>query len=248
MTPILVLSAGRTGTVFLTRTLPDLFPQLVAMHEPAGSRTTLMLGNARNWSGAGTLLLRRRLRRQLSERWSGLQPGQIGLEVNPMLCPVAELLPELVQPLRVVHLVRHPASWVRSIRTFRASTRFRNVIDHVPFANPYPSPRPPGWWRANRVERALHRWVYCNEQILSLQPVADAYALVRYEDLFGGPSVARTQAVSQLFGVIGLDPPADEGVLFERERANPSPRSSAIEVPDKDVKRVCGSLTTALGY
>ncbi|MBS7670773.1 hypothetical protein [Croceicoccus gelatinilyticus] len=142
----------------------------------------MMLANMRNDLGAGNDLLRaffhRSRNRRLAER------GEEYVEINPFLCPMTDLLPESGKTLRVVHMVREPGDWAISISDFKASARFRDVINHVPFAKPYPSPRPPGWGNRPEIERALWRWHWCNSRIEDLKPHCEAYSLVRYEDVF----------------------------------------------------------------
>ena len=164
-----VLSAGRTGTVFLTDALAHADPPVHAVHEPEGSRSTLVLANMSNAAGVGRRALTRRFQTNLARRLDRLDPDDAYVEFNPMLCACTDVLQSVPGPLRVVHLVRSPAPWVRSILAFRASGWRRHVIEHTPFANPYPWPRPAGWLRMDRVERALWRWRYCNEQLLALE-------------------------------------------------------------------------------
>ena len=60
-----VLSAGRTGTVFLSRVLDSKLGGLRCVHEPRPSRLTLMMGNLRNRTGIGTKLIHGIFRRAL---------------------------------------------------------------------------------------------------------------------------------------------------------------------------------------
>jgi hypothetical protein len=242
---VFVLSAGRTGTVFLTHTLPERFPRLVCHHEPPGSRSNLVFANARNLTGLGTRLLRARFRAGLERRLAGVPSGSTYVEVNPMLCPLADLVGELPD-LRVIHLVREPASWVRSIRAFRASERFRPLIDHLPLATPFPAPRPPGWSRLDPVCQALWRWRYCNERILALEDVAARYDRFRYEDLFqAGP--AQAASLRGLLAALDLQTTDLDG-LIDRSPRNPAPDVDPVHVPDDAVASICGELAAQLGY
>lgn len=247
MTPIFVLSSGRTGTVFLTRTLPTHFPRLHAVHEPLGSRSTLMMANARNVIGVGRRAVRAKFRRELTARLDALPDGKQYVEVNPMLCSLTPCLAELPGPLNLIHLTREPGSWVRSMRAFRASGIRRHLIDWVPFANPYPAPRPEGWLSLSRVDRALWRWRYSNEQILALQPGAARYTRLRYEDLFT-PGPEREPALRTLLAALDLPADADLEPLISAPRANPAPAAEPVHVPQESIDRICGPLLETLGY
>lgn len=243
-----VLSSGRTGTVFLTRTLGEHMPEVTCLHEPAGSRGGLMLGNVRNLLGVGTPLVRAWHRAAERTRHGAVPSGHRLVELNPMLCPILDLVAERPGPLRVVHMVRDPRTWVPSIRTFKASGFRRHLIDHVPFANPYPAPRPAGWWRMSQTHKALWRWRYCNAQIAQLAPRCERYAVVRYEDLFSPEPQVRVAAVQAALTVLELP---TEGVAdwFSTEaRHNPSPRPPTVSVAEADVQRICGPWLGRFGY
>lgn len=245
-----VLSAGRTGTVFLTRTLPAHVPGLHCVHEPPGSRGTLVLGNLRNLAGSGTAAVRRRFRAGLEARLAAVPPGHRYVEINPMLCPVTDLVAELAaeRPVALVHLVREPASWVRSIRAFRASGRWRHVIDHLPLGTPFPVPRPRGWLATDQTSRALWRWRYCNEQILALHERVGRSTVVRHEDLFAADADARRVALLRLLEGLGVPAPAALDPLLDAPPANPAPAAAPVDVDPADVQRICGPVMAALGY
>jgi hypothetical protein len=239
-----ILSAGRTGTVFLESFLVNHCPGVTAVHEPPPSRQHLMLANLRNdWGLCGGLLAwhfqRSRLQR-LAAR------GSAYVEINPHLCPLADLLPDPARPLRVVHMVREPASWAASMLGFKASTRFRSIIDYIPFATPYPAPRPPGWSGLPQAEKVLWRWNWCNERLLELKLLTPHYCLVRYEDLFGDGG-KREQALRRILATLGLggDLPLNTAAFAERH----NPAAAEAAPPDPAVTaRICGDLAARLGY
>lgn len=144
-------------------------------------------------------------------------------------------------------MVRDPAAWAASIVTFKASARLRNLIDYIPLAKPYPTPRPAGWRAMNAYERALWRWNWCNGRIGELQALSDAYALVRYEDLFSPDERLRTNALHVIGTTLGLQEPLKAGAEIIKMRVNPSP----AQTPPADMesaRRICGKLASAYGY
>ncbi len=246
--PTFVLSAGRTGTVFLTHTLPDHVPELHAVHEPPGSRSLLVLANVGAVMGRGSAWLSGRLHRGVTRRQAACPPHQRYVEINPMLCPVVDVLADVVSPLHVVHLVRHPVSWTRSIRAFRASGWRRHVIDAIPFANPAPVPRPPGWLGLDPVSQALWRWRACNEAIESVSPRAARYVRLRYEDLFLADRDTRIAHLEQLLDALNVPHPDDLEALLAAPRANRAPKAAPVDIPALTASRIAGELMERYGY
>ncbi|MBX2801761.1 MAG: hypothetical protein KTR31_29045 [Myxococcales bacterium] len=244
---VFVLSAGRTGTVFLTQTLPRHVGQLHCVHEPMGSRSLLMAANLRNLWGVGDGWVRDRFRSGLRRRLEAVPAGHRYVEVNPMMCALTDELAQL-PALSVVHLVREPTSWVRSIRAFRASGVRRHLIDHTPLANPYPAPRPPGWLLTSQVERALWRWRFCNEQIEALAPHCARYVRLRHEDLFSGSRDARSAALLTLLDVLQRPAPADLTPLLQAPPANRAPSRRPVTIDPARVAEICGPVARRMGY
>lgn len=248
-----ILSPSRTGTVFLAHALRERFPDAVWVHEPWPARAEVMLGNLRNDWGVGGRLLGWLFRYLRSHRFqSAGKSADSGryIEINPMLCPITDLLPTLDIPLHVVHLVRDPRTWVRSILAFKASGYRRYLIDYIPFATPYPSPRPAGWNRLTPPERALWRWTHCNRRILNIKSQCARYRLVRYEDLFSPTADVRHTALAALLETLGLPEPSDLSWFQTQERKNPAPASpyKHLELDETAVTTICGDLLDEFGY
>ena len=239
-----ILSAGRTGTMFLEAFLNTQCGNVIAVHEPSPTREQMMLANLRNDWGIGKRLLawhfqKCRLRRDASH-------SKTYVEINPFLCAMTDLLPDPARDLRIVHMVRDPASWAVSMTAFKASTKFRHVIDYVPFAKPYPSPRPKGWSRLPEIEKALWRWTWCNSRIMKLKALTPHYCVVRYEDLFASGG-ARSAILSDVVKTLDLDYAGTFDAAPFSERRNPAPGTVAPPSPEA-VARICGPLAKGLGY
>ena len=240
-----VLSAGRTGTVFLETLLSVHAPGVTAVHEPPATRYQMMLANLRNDRGIGHRVLRKSFEQSRLSRMKAASGTY--LEINPFLCPLTDLLPDPRRPLRVVHMVREPGSWARSISAFKASRKFRWLIDCVPFARPYPSPRPPDWRDVSEFEKALWRWRWCNERITALRNDCAAFVVVRYEDLFSNNLDEREAALTAIVDTLALPPliPIEWAALANRVNRSPPNR---IEVDREATQRICGDLARDLGY
>ena len=239
-----VLSAGRTGTLFLEALVREHCPEVMIEHEPSPSRYLMMLGNLRNDLGVlsgATRRLADHHRRGFHYR-NGKQ-----IEVNPFLCAVTDLLSHPTRPLRIVHIVRSPGEWAQSMSTFKASTRYRHVIDYVPFAKPFPAPRPAGWGKLTPFEKNLHRWIWCNRRIAALEPVAEAYVLVRSEDVFSSNQARRDEALARIFKVLDLPQPDDLKPEAFNRRVNPSPAGANLRDADAE-REICGPAAAEFGY
>lgn len=238
-----VLSAGRTGTVFLTHLLNDM-DGISAVHEPSPTRWQMMLANLRNDFGIGGATL---------ENWFNrthqIDSGTIDafVELNPFLCALADLIPEDGVESRIVHMVRHPLDWAVSMTAFKASTRYRHFIDFVPFSKPYPTPRPEGWIRLSDVEKALWRWRWCNERLLAISDRVTAFQTIRSEDILSPESQKSEAAARALFNCLELPGTLPKKFATSVAHRNPRPEG-LVAVPEGAVEDICGALATRLGY
>lgn len=239
-----ILSAGRTGTVFISKLFETHASNIVAEHEPALSRYLMMLGNARNDLGIFKSLTHRFSQAHQNAHFS---KDNRYIEINPFLCPITDTLPRDGHGLKILHIVRHPADWSHSITSFKASAKLRSVIDYIPFAKPYPSPRPKGWLKLDKYEKALWRWHWCNSQILALKETADQYVLVRYEDLFSQDRSMQLETIQRIFNLFDLEVPSEIAESSFQEKVNPSPKMQISRNPIAE-KTICGDLAKAFGY
>jgi hypothetical protein len=245
-----VISAGRTGTVFLARKLRERSGIVDALHEPWPGRWELVLANFRNQHGFGDRLLQKLFAASRARRLNRLPAGSLSIEINPHLCPLTDVVAQNVAPLYVVHLVREPMSWARSLLSFGAAGWRRPLIGFVPYSAPYPSPRPAGWLELGPMERALWRWRYCNEQIGALEAASVRYRVIRYEDLFSADTVIRGRAFRDVLHGTGLEQVVDDDRLDISQRMNASngaPEGS-LPVAGGRVQEICGALLTRYGY
>ncbi len=240
-----VLSAGRTGTVFLENFLNTHLSDVTAVHEPRETRTQMMLANLRNDWGVGYDFLEKLFRTSRQKREAAVHGTYV--ELNPFLCAMTDLLPVPGRNLHVVHMVRDPASWAQSLVSFKASDKFRPLIDFVPFAKPYPSPRPDGWGKQSEYERALWRWRWCNERIEAIRSLCHSYTVIRYEDLFSEDPGEAQATIGVICATLGLQHlgQIDRDEMNRRVNAKPP---SAVGVDKAAAKRICGDLAGGYGY
>lgn len=247
---IFILSAGRTGTVFLTDALGRKLPGAMVVHEPWPGRYGLILANMRRKFGTSGRLLRlllkvglkARLKRAIREKKSCY------IEANPFLCACVDLLPDLGLPFSIIHMVRAPESWASSITSFRASGYRRWLIPFIPFAMPFPEPRPAGWRSLTNMEKALWRWQFCNEEIIKLKHSCPSYMLLRYEDVFSDDPRIRQQQAEKIS--IFLDR-ADDRLEYDiQQRLNSSTGLPPVRdgAAKQFINTVTGALARQLGY
>ena len=242
-----VLSAGRTGTVFLTK-LFEPVSHVRVVHEPFPARYELMLANLRNEWGIGKSVVRQLFLTARQKRYASLAVDETYIEVNPLMCPLVDLLKELDRPINVVHMVREPLSWVKSISAFRASKFVRPFYPLIPFSTPFPSPRPAGWDKLNSTERQLWRWRFCNEQIIAQKEHFRRYALVRYEDLFCSDLEKRLANVKAICDTFDVPIELVDTVNAFHERQNPAPRKPIAPVHEETAIEICGDFAKQFGY
>lgn len=242
-----VLSAGRTGTVFLTNLFEQLNDVHVA-HEPFPARYELMLANMRNDLGVGDSLIRKLFLSTRKRRFAESSQAEKYIEINPLMCPLVDLLKELERPVHVVHMIREPLSWVKSITAFRASRFVRPFYPLIPFSTPFPSPRPAGWQRLSHIERQLWRWRFCNEQIIAQKSHFSRYALVRYEDLFSDEEKTRLESLKRICETLQIPMDSIDPSRAFGDRKNPSPPRPLVSVEKETVGHICGELASQLGY
>ena len=234
--------------MFLSNLITEIDPATVAVHEPFPARLELLLGNLSNDVGPGRKLVQWLFVTTRRRRLSSLESGRTYVEINPLLCPIIDLLPALGRPLNVIHVVREPLSWARSIGAFKASEGVRPFFSMIPFARPYPHPRPKDWRKLNQLERDLWRWRYCNENILANKGSYHGYTLLRYEDLFGSEET-REIAVKKMMTALPLRSPEMPSSAMFSGPVNQAPKTERTDDVDPCIVRaICGDLMDAFEY
>jgi hypothetical protein len=157
--PILIISTGRTGTIFFSRLFADLYPVAASYHERGASRPIQILTNL-HFSHLFP-------KRGLTTAWKFFKGREIEtckqqfhIDANCFLYGLAPLAPELYPNLKVVHIVRDPRAYVTSHLNFSRQKGTSFIANYfVPFWQPDPF-------------------------IVSLENSSTPYLRVRFEDLF----------------------------------------------------------------
>lgn len=188
--PILVISTGRTGTIFLSRLFADLYPDTASYHERGASRVIQILTHLH----FSHLLPKSGLK----FAWNILKGDEIEtckkqfhIDSNNFLYGLASLAPELYPNLKVLHIVRDPRAYVTSQLNFslqKSASFIGNYL--IPFwqPNPFlvgelPLRRAFGF---TRFEKYCWIWNFKNRTMEKLENSKTPYMRIRFEDLFNG--------------------------------------------------------------
>jgi hypothetical protein len=193
LTSVLLLSTGRTGTMFFANLFRELIPQADVYHE-AGERSRLiqifthahMSGllpkNAPLWAW----------RRAISHNLNACTKDYY-IDSNNQLYGLAALMPTLYPNLKVIHIVRDPRDYVRSHLNW-SKHRLKSFIAN--YLTPFWQPNAfllgkmgfGTWQKASQFERFAWIWDFKNRFIEKLEGQQIPYLRVRFEDFFGAPT------------------------------------------------------------
>jgi len=187
--PILIISTGRTGTIFFSRLFADLYPTLAASYHERGNSRPLQILTNLHFSHILP-------KSGLKAAWKLFKSGEIEscerqfhIDANCFLYGIASLAPELYPNLKVLHIVRDPRTYVTSHLNFSRQKGTSFIANYfVPFwqPNPFligelPLKRAIGF---TRFEKYCWIWNFKNRVMEGLEISITPYLRVRFEDLF----------------------------------------------------------------
>jgi hypothetical protein len=190
-TSAVILSTGRTGTMFFSHTLGNLAPGAQVFHE-AGERSRLINILFHAYLGR---LIPIQLPLWAWDRVVGKDlkacHKEVYIDSNNQIYALVPEKPELYPGLKVVHIVRDPRDYVRSHinwsrhrpKSFIANylTPFWQpngfLLGEMPFST---------WVGLSRFERFCWIWDFKNRTIESIAMKGVPYLRVRFEDFFAG--------------------------------------------------------------
>lgn len=253
--PILIISTGRTGTIFFSKLIGDLYSNVAAYHERGFSRPIQILTNAYfanlfpDWG--------------LKLSWLLLKENEIKsctkayhLDANCFLYGILSVVPELHPGIKVIHVVRDPRAYVTShlnFSRFRATSFIANYL--IPFWQPSPFlTNEIGWQRyftLTRMERYAWIWEFKNRVMESLEGTNTPYLRVRFEDIFY--SSQPEEEFGQITDFIGLP---RKGDIYERfyKPVNQSPKdkfpdwSVWTDTQSERFQAICGKRMKKYDY
>ncbi len=230
--PILIISTGRTGTIFFSRLFADLYPASASYHERGASRPIQILTNlhfAHLFPKSG-----------LKFAWKVLKGSEIEtckklfhIDANNFLYGLAALAPELYPNLKVIHIVRDARTYVTSQLNFSLQKRTSFVGNYlVPFWQPSPfmtgEVAPSKIFNLTRFEKYCWIWDFKNRVMERLENTSTPYLRVRFEDIFN--SNDPEYPFGRITDFIGLPPAKNIRDRF-RQPANTSAKTDFPEWP-----------------
>jgi len=252
--PILIISTGRTGAIFLARLFADLYPSTASYHERGNSRpiqiaTNLHFSHLFPKSG-------------VKAAWKIFKGNEIKncekdfhIDANNFLYGLAAFAPELYPNLKVLHIVRDPRGYVTSQLNFSRQKQTSFIGNYlVPFwqPNPFLVGELPITQAFNfsRFQKYCWVWDFKNRVMSGLEGSATPYLCVRFEDLFGEKVETVFKKITDFFGL----PPAEKISERFREPANTSKPTFFHEWQDwtpqqaNQLHALCGKQMGKHGY
>jgi len=253
---IIGVSTGRTATTELAGRFDRVYDQVRALHEPPPSRKLRKLSNMYL---AGKVAKEDLIRAYADARQALFRniPQPVYIELNPFLHGFLDVLPELFDQPKILHIVRDPRRYVPShlnhgILSKRTAKGW--VVRLFPYymtRSDYLEPRSARKWRhMSHIERVAYRWRAINERLeRGGETYGDRYRRVRFEDLIQPDGAALREIVAWM----GL--PFEEDLLRPEERQRNRPRRKLC--PDWEAMNLdqqhaildhCGDLMARYGY
>jgi len=253
--PILIISTGRTGTIFLSRLFADLYSVAASYHERGASRPIQILTNLH----FSHLLPKSGLK----FAWKLLKGKEIEtceaafhIDANCFLYGLAALAPELYPNLKVIHIVRDPRTYVTSHLNFSRQKDTSFIANHfVPFWQPNPfwvgEVPLPKIFHFSRFEKYCWIWSFKNRVMDGLENSSTPYLRVRFEDLFHTDDPGRV--FNGMTDFIGLPRHSDIAAQFK----NPANTSTKADFPEwskwtgrqaAQLDALCGAQMSRYGY
>ncbi len=252
---VFVVSTGRTGSLALAQYLDAAFEGVTAVHEPKPSRFLRIAANAHLAGKISDETATRLFLRARQHVWSESH-DPIFVESNPFLVGLLDVFGQACLDPRVIHVVRDPRTWVRSVLNFGSRRGIKRIAARVvPYWVVKPeqltfAPQRP-YRKMTHVEWLSWYWQLANQHLRrGSELYGDDYLLVRYEELFrkGGDGI-RTLA-----RWIGLSEREDQldpllKIPVNTSRSDTVPHWPAWSDKDRNVLlKHCGELMEELGF
>jgi len=255
-TPCFILSTGRTGTTSLTRYLKNQMPQLNCHQEPQPSWFFNLYSNLATQGHAPAFLSRFTKRHYLKAR-KGLLAATANtryVEINPFIYGMGPELKELFGAIRIIHITRHPYTYIQSIQNFRPQA-WRALFRNMPYwnldarqavkTNGYPGST------LTQIEKKAWAWRLINEKIDSYRAFAENFQQVRFEKLFTQPSFDENRKLFDALSEPQLGSPTSSASEIKLNASNTSTVltwQDWLKAVFANVQRICSTGMHKYGY
>jgi hypothetical protein len=197
-----ILSSGRVGTTSLREYLKENVSKIDVAFEPKSSRRAFMLWNMEQLFGLNNTCSESYMLKQRFIDYRKIKQGHTRIEINPFISPFCKVLSENIENMHVVHIIRHPYTWINSIMSFRALGWNKFVIDSIPFTRIRHPLAKSTWSALTEAEKFAWRWRLHNEQILESVNNFGEYKLIKYEDLSLGENEIKIKNLNDVMKVL----------------------------------------------
>ena len=191
---IFIVSSGRTGTTFLGEFFNSGFEGIEAHHEPAPDCFAIGVDFAR-----GKITKEQAVEEFLDSRLIQCKEvrhrrNNVYIESNPFIAPMVPVVRYAMPDAKIVHIVRHPASVVRSFYSWKVSAKGgegmtyfmadddrRDRLTAADFPN---DPCRERWENMDRFQRVCWYWATTNRMISDAIDGDNNATVVLFEDIF----------------------------------------------------------------
>jgi hypothetical protein len=202
-----ILSTGRTGTNFFESFLNQNFNSLVCKHEPNPDLFRFGIEYHRNGMSEKELVQNLRYYRKPLINELTKEKVDTYIESNPFLSFVAPVLIDAFHSPKVLHIVRHPDSYILSAvnkdpdnsgRFFMTNEDHRNRLNSDDFAADEYFQK---WESMNQFERVCWNWRFVNNYVDDKLNGQDNYLRIKFEDIFIDKRVESIEKIMKFFKI-----------------------------------------------
>ena len=256
---VVVVSTGRTGTQALAHHLDASYDNVTALHEPVPSRHLRLLSNR---AVAGRVDLGEAVSALVKARaklLAGIRTP-IYVESNWYVYGLLEALPEVFGPVKVLHVVRDPRTYIPSGLNFGQFSGLRALATaFLPYWYLKPedapgdlNPQNKTWAQLSSIERLGWHWHIVNGEIDRVAPqFGGNFMRIRYEEIFG----REASGLGKLLNWIGLEETAAIRDRMQEKKVNASttkrrcaPWKEWAPADRAAVLEMCGERMGRYGY
>lgn len=246
--PCFVLSTGRTGTLLLNSIL-QLSPNAMPMHEP---QPELYRPSRRAYEEINRRPdIYREVFKSAREEYllKSAQQEKVYIETNNQITFFAPIIRNVFPRAVFIHLVRHPADFVRSgiRRKWYTGEHSHDIGRIVPLKEPYKT----SWPQMSPIEKMGWLWNETNTCISEFVKTIDqdSWLLVRSEDLFS--EVAVSKRIFNFLGISGINERHVQRLIATPQ--NPQRKGFFAKYPewsasDKEALKKIATLSENFGY
>jgi hypothetical protein len=248
------VGSHRTGSKSQAAFFSRYLPNTIGIHQRTSQQWLNLISNfyAAGWMPR---VMYRWLVNKLLINWIDQQDSEYVVETNGFNLIALELLLEHFPNMRMVHVVRDPRSFIRSLINFRKHSAVRRfIIIHLPFwelkAHYLGKTTFKEWLGLSEAERITWQWRVKNEYIIDRFSDLPNYIQVNFEELYNPNS----DTFSSVLSFLGVRDKITEIAPFYGDQVNSSRDSGYPDWQTWDaefasnVDSICGDLMRKLGY